>query len=330
MILAACALLLAPAVAAPAHEDRPAYLEIRETTPGEYQVLWKVPRAGGLAGRLVPLLPEEWLRTSPTATYPTRDAILQRWSLQIPDGPAGAELVECSAWRGAGTTSSSTCAGSTGRSGPPACMPAAPPRRCRPTRPAGPPPAPTSCSGWSTSSAASTTCCSCSRCCSWSTAACAWCRRSPAFTVAHSITLGGASLGYLALPSAPVEAVIALSIVFLAGELLRPAEPPSMGRRHPWLVAFAFGLLHGFGFAGALAETGLPHGQVPLALLNFNLGVEAGQLLFVAAALVVLALSRRVLSGDAPLLRLGQRLPAYGIGSIAAFWTVERVVGFWA
>jgi len=105
-----------------------------------------------------------------------------------------------------------------------------------------------------------------------------------AFTLAHSVTLAGASLGYFSLPQKPVEATIALSIAFVASELVnqRPGER-RLSESYPWVVAFAFGLLHGFGFAGALKETGLPQTDVPVALLTFNLGVEAGQLLFVAS-----------------------------------------------
>ena len=111
-----------------------------------------------------------------------------------------------------------------------------------------------------------------------------------AFTVAHSITLAGASLGYFSLPQKPVEAAIALSIAFVASELVRmkPGER-RLSEAYPWVVAFAFGLLHGFGFAGALKETGLPQTDVPLALLTFNLGVEAGQLLFVAGVVIVVS-----------------------------------------
>ena len=107
-----------------------------------------------------------------------------------------------------------------------------------------------------------------------------------AFTVAHSITLGLATLGIVHMPSRPVEAVIALSIVFVAAEIVQARRGRSgLAAQMPWIVAFIFGLLHGFGFAGALSEVGLPEGHIPVALLFFNLGVEAGQLLFVAAVL---------------------------------------------
>ena len=106
-----------------------------------------------------------------------------------------------------------------------------------------------------------------------------------AFTLAHSITLAAATLGFIHVPTAPVEATIALSIVFLAGELARgEGGRGAATRSYPWLIAFSFGLLHGLGFAGALAEVGLPQGEIPLALFAFNVGVELGQLAFVARA----------------------------------------------
>jgi len=151
-----------------------------------------------------------------------------------------------------------------------------------------------------------------------------------AFTVAHSITLGAATLGYVSVPSAPVEATIALSILFLATELARSFAAGSPEARHatlayrfPWIVAFTFGLLHGFGFAGALSEVGLPSDAIPLALLFFNVGVEIGQLAFVAVVLglgKVLGALRLELPATAP------RLTAYVIGSVSAFWVLERTV----
>ena len=144
-----------------------------------------------------------------------------------------------------------------------------------------------------------------------------------AFTLAHSITLAAATLGFIHVPTAPVEATIALSIVFLASELVRgEAGRGAVTRSYPWLVAFSFGLLHGLGFAGALAEVGLPQGEIPLALFAFNVGVELGQLAFVTAVLTLARLVRLV-----PL-----RLPAWGpgaagyaIGSVAAFWVFARL-----
>jgi hypothetical protein len=153
-----------------------------------------------------------------------------------------------------------------------------------------------------------------------------------AFTVAHSLSLGAASLGLIVVPAPPVEAIVALSIAFLAAELLHPpGAEKRLTERYPWAVAFAFGLLHGLGFARALLEVGLPQGDVPLALLAFNLGVEAGQILFIAVVLALGAAlarlypaARAALAPGAP----GLRAVAYGVGTLAAFWVVERVAGF--
>jgi hydrogenase/urease accessory protein HupE len=144
-----------------------------------------------------------------------------------------------------------------------------------------------------------------------------------AFTVAHSLTLALATLGFVHVPPAPVEATIALSIVFLARELVRVGRGEAgLTARFPWIVAFTFGLLHGFGFAGALSEVGLPAHDIPLALLLFNLGVEAGQLLFVAALLALRAVVNRFAHR---LPRFAGGVPAYGIGAAAGFWLIERL-----
>jgi hydrogenase/urease accessory protein HupE len=151
-------------------------------------------------------------------------------------------------------------------------------------------------------------------------------RTVTAFTVAHSVTLSLGALEVLRLLAAAVEAVIALSILFLALELVRPRGlPPSVAGRHPWAVAFAFGLLHGFGFAGALADVGLPSGEIPLALLSFNVGVEIGQLCFVLAVIAARALLERQPRLAAAL----PRAPAYAIGALARFWCLERLTSFW-
>jgi len=144
-----------------------------------------------------------------------------------------------------------------------------------------------------------------------------------AFTVAHSVTLAAATLGWMNVAGPPVEAVIALSIVFVAAEIVHgKGGREGLAARAPWIVAFSFGLLHGFGFAGALSEVGLPGNAIPLALLFFNVGVEVGQLLFVAAVLVFLAIARRPLA-SAP--RWVTVAPAYAIGTVAMFWTLQRV-----
>jgi hydrogenase/urease accessory protein HupE len=147
-----------------------------------------------------------------------------------------------------------------------------------------------------------------------------------AFTLAHSITLALATLGYVQMPSRPVEAVIALSIVFVAVEIVHARQGrEGLAARAPWIVAFTFGLLHGLGFAGALNEVGLPQGHIPTALLFFNVGVEIGQLMFVAAVSALVALLRwsrlRLPHGI-------ELVPPYAIGSVAMFWVIQRVAVF--
>ena len=147
-----------------------------------------------------------------------------------------------------------------------------------------------------------------------------------AFTVAHSITLAAATLGVVQVPQAPVEAAIALSIVFVAAELVHGLQGrPGLTARAPWVVAFAFGLLHGLGFAGALAEVGLPGRAIPLALLFFNIGVEIGQLAFVVVVWTVLATLDR---SRRPRPAWARAIPPYAIGGVAMFWVIERVLDF--
>jgi len=157
-----------------------------------------------------------------------------------------------------------------------------------------------------------------------------------AFTIAHSLTLAAATFGWVQVPQAPVEAVIALSIMFVAVEILhRHQGRTGIATRKPWIVAFVFGLLHGLGFAGALRQVGLPDDAIPLALAFFNVGVEAGQLLFVAAVFLLFRLvnqlmgrrgataERSYLSGAAV-----TRPTSYVIGTLAAFWLIQRTYGF--
>jgi len=148
-----------------------------------------------------------------------------------------------------------------------------------------------------------------------------------AFTVAHSLTLAGATLGLVYVPQQPVEAIIALSILFLAMEIVHGKRGrPGAAARWPWLVAFIFGLLHGFGFAGALAEVGLPQQAIPLALVFFNVGVELGQLLFIAIVLLLGWLLSRL--RQQKLLDKAEIAVLYSIGGIASFWFFERISAF--
>ena len=153
------------------------------------------------------------------------------------------------------------------------------------------------------------------------------------FTVAHSLSLAAATLGWIVVPAPPVEAIIALSIMFVAAELARPAAAGlRLTERFPWVVCFAFGLLHGLGFARALLDIGLPEGEVPMAMFAFNVGVEIGQILFILAVLAAVPLLRRLrpalMTAVVTRGRPGHALLGYAIGSVAALWFVSRVAAF--
>ena len=151
-----------------------------------------------------------------------------------------------------------------------------------------------------------------------------------AFTIAHSLTLVGATLGFVNMPGPPIEAVIALSIMFVASEIMHSRRGnPGLTERSPWVVAFTFGLLHGFGFAGALAQIGLPQSSIPMALLFFNVGVEIGQLFFIASVFTILALGRLCMRRiNLPRPAWAWAVPPYAIGGIAAFWVIQRIAAF--
>ena len=147
-----------------------------------------------------------------------------------------------------------------------------------------------------------------------------------AFTLSHTVTLTLATLGFVHVPPAPVEAVIALSILFVAYEVLRKHEKPNgIAQRKPWLVAFTFGLLHGLGFAGGLSAAGLPAGHIPLALAFFSAGVEVGHFSFVATAVLSIAAARKWLD---TLPVWSWRVPPYAIGSMASYWLIARLAAF--
>ncbi len=142
------------------------------------------------------------------------------------------------------------------------------------------------------------------------------------FTVAHSITLAIATLGFASIPLPPLNAAVALSILFLGPEIVRSWRgETSLTIQYPWIVAFMFGLLHGFGFASGLSTTGMPSAELPSALLFFNVGVELGQLTFVFLVLWLIR-SFRILEIHWP--RWAQRIPGYAVGSLGAFWTIQR------
>jgi hypothetical protein len=323
-LFAALVVVLAALPAARAHETRPIYLEIKETDPGRYSVLWRTPV---LAGRRLPVaikLPENVRNLKEPAVQELTDSLLERrWIDAGPGGLAGKRveftglqltitdvLVRIERFDGTRST-----------------------EIVRPSRP------------WIEIAAPRG---------ALATAGVFLSQgiehillgvdhllfvlgllaivRTPwmlvktitAFTVAHSITLAIATLGYVHVPAAPLNAAIALSILFLGPEIVRAWRGgTSFTIRHPWVVAFAFGLLHGFGFASGLAAIGLPQTDIPLALLMFNVGVEIGQLAFVATILLLVR-AFRVLEVHWP--RSLGLAPAYVVGSLGAFWTIQRVV----
>ena len=317
-------LLLLP-VPAGAHELRPAYLELREGDAGSFHVSWKTPMRGERRLALSPEFSGEVEASSPIVTRASGGAAVQSWSARAVEPLRGQTL------RIAGLEATMTDAlvriefadGAEWT------------RRLTPREPAAVIPEQTS------------------------RAAVAGVylglgvehillgvdhllfvlalllvtRGGPkligavtAFTAAHSLTLGLATLGFVHVPAPPIEAIIAASIVLVAAEIVRSrGGHDGLTARAPWVVAFAFGLLHGFGFAGALGEIGLPEGRIPAALLFFNLGVEAGQLAFLAAVLVAAVAVRR-LAGAPP--RWMELVPPYAIGILATFWVIQRVAAF--
>ncbi|MBW2244338.1 MAG: HupE/UreJ family protein [Deltaproteobacteria bacterium] len=318
-------LCLVCASAAGAHEVRPGYLEIRETDPGVYQLSWKVPAKGDRRLAMAVRLPEGCVEDQREARL-AAGAHVTRWRATCTEGLVGARITI----DGLETTRTDVLARVELLGGPEQVerlLPEAPSFIVR---------------GES----------------HWTEVARTYgalgiehillgfdhllfvlgllilvggLRRLvatiTAFTVAHSITLAAASLDWIHVAQTPVEACIALSIMFVGAEILRVhAGGGGLAARKPWLVAFGFGLLHGLGFAGALQEIGLPSGSIPLALAAFNVGVELGQLAFVGAALAVGALIGLGLARFRPALERGA---AYAIGSLAAFWLIDRVVGFW-
>ncbi|MBX5000048.1 HupE/UreJ family protein [Rhizobium lentis] len=310
------------AVSAVAHEIRPAYLDLRETARDGFAVVWKVPAQGNMRLSLDAVLPKPCIEKAERERSIGSSAYLERWTVTCTGGLKGGQIT-IEGLRSTMTEALVRIEYQSGDTEVVRVMPDAPSfivagakssldvvrtyfvlgvdhilsgldhllfvlalmlliRDCRKLV-----------------------------------------KTITAFTVAHSITLAGASLGYFSLPQKPVEATIALSIAFVASELVRmkPGER-RLSESYPWIVAFAFGLLHGFGFAGALKEIGLPQSDVPLSLLTFNLGVEAGQLIFVAAALVVLRAAGTLSTiKPAPARQFG----AYMIGTAAMLWLISRI-----
>lgn len=321
-VLAVLLVSLAPDVAA-AHEVRPGFLELREQSDGSYSMLWKQPSGGEIEIRIAPVFPEGCRLATRDRQQVTPGALISRGTLVCKDGLAGKSI----AIAGLETTITDVLVRVHHADGR---------LESHVLRPAS-----TSVTLGGVTSKGQL---------AWNyfglgiehillgvdhllfvlglllIVADRWTlvRTITAFTVAHSITLGVATLGYVSAPTLPLNVAIALSILFLGPEMVRAWRgETSFTIENPWVVAFAFGLLHGFGFASGLSTTGLPQSEIPFALLMFNLGVEAGQLAFV---LLVLLLERsfRVLQIHWP--RFAQLLPAYTVGGLGAYWTLQRVL----
>ncbi len=319
-------LLLLTAFGANAHEVRPAYLELRQTAPDSYDVLWKVPAAGdNLRLGIYVRFPGDIKELSEPRGFFSDNAYIERWRIQHAGGLDG-QIIHIDGLAATKIDVLARIERVDGVTQTARLLPDAPSFIVEATP-----------SGWNVSATylilgiehillgidhllfvlALVLLVK------------GWKRlvgTITAFTVAHSITLAAATLGFVHVPGPPVEACIALSIVFVAAEIIRSRQgKPGLTERAPWVVAFAFGLLHGLGFAGALAEVGLPQQAIPLALLLFNVGVELGQLLFIGAVLAIGA-GVRLVSVRAP--KWSWRVVPYTVGSIAVFWVIERVAGF--
>jgi hydrogenase/urease accessory protein HupE len=315
------ALLMAAAQVAYAHEVRPGYLELRQTSDESYAVLWKVPAVGEMRLSIHPRFPDN-CQSAEVSSYRAADSYTERFSLACPGGLNGQTIkidgiaatmtdVLVRIERADGSTQVARLTQSV-----PALLVEASPNKWQVARvysvlgvehiltgvdhllfvlaliiiTRG---------GWKLVQTVT------------------------AFTVSHSITLTAATLGYVHVPQKPVEAVIALSIVFVAGEILHGRQGRvGIAARWPWLVALTFGLLHGLGFAGGLSDAGLPPAHIPLALLFFSLGVEAGHFLFIGAVLALIALLLQPKLAFPQWLRL---VPPYAIGAVAAYWVIARV-----
>ena len=333
-------LMLSYAVPAIAHEMRPGYLELTETAEHRFSVTWKVPMKGDAVMRLSPELPAHCTEQSPPSRRMIQAAMLKQWSVICPGGISPG-VIHIDGLRKTLTdvlVRIEYLGGTT-----------------QTTRLTGLQP------GFTVSGEPS----SYEVVLTYLTLGIehillgidhllfvlallflvrSWPRligTVTSFTLAHSLTLAAAALNWVQVPQAPVEAVIALSIMFVAIEVLHARKGRiGLAARMPWVVAFIFGLLHGFGFAGALNEIGLPENAIPLALAFFNIGVEIGQLLFIAAFFIFMWLVSKLLhkrfatdTSLSPTWAATARLSfpvAYVIGSLAAYWLIERTVSFWA
>jgi hypothetical protein len=313
-----------------AHEVRPAYLEMKETAPGQFSVLWRTPVLAGLRLPVGLKLPADVRNLKEPVLQELSDSLVERrWIDAGPHGLAGRRIE----FPGLQLTITDTLIRFEmldGTKGAAIVHPAQP---------------------WFEMAVAASR---------WAVAGAylvlgvehiwggidhllfvlallllvkGWRRvvaTITAFTAAHSITLAAATLGFVHVPQPPIEAAIALSIAFVAAEIVHGRlGQPGLTARWPWVISFTFGLLHGFGFASALSQVGLPQQAIPVALLFFNVGVEVGQLLFIAAVLALVALGRSLegrFAVSPP--AWAWRVPPYAIGSVAMFWVIQRIAAF--
>jgi hypothetical protein len=315
-------LLVAPV--ASAHEIRPALLDITETPQGVFQVVWKVPTRGDRALALTPTFPADWVLHGSPSERKVPGAWIQYANYRVETGSAVGATIAVDGLSAMQTDVLLRVELADGTAHSAILRPSAPSYRIpafeSKTEIAG--------SYWRmgishilggidhllflfalmliVSGFGKLL------------------KTVTAFTLAHSVTLALATLGFVNVPPAPTEAVISLSILFLAAEIVRKQQGEvGLTERRPWLVALAFGLFHGLGFAGALSQVGVPAHEVPLALLMFNVGVETGQIAFVVVVVALLAALRQL---PLSLPQGAWRLAPYSIGSLAAFWTLQRLV----
>jgi len=321
-LLLAGLILVAGVQLAVAHELRPGFLELRETGQNTYNFLWKKPSGGEVEINIAPIIPQECRLTTPGRQQVTPGAVVVRGTLRCRDGIDGKTLT-IDGLESTITDVIIRVHHADGR------------LESHLLKPVNP----------SVTLGARTT--------SWQRSgaylrlgiehillgvdhllfvlglllivADRWMllKTITSFTVAHSITLAIATLGYASAPVPPLNAAIALSILFLGPEIVRRWRgQTSFTIRHPWVVAFVFGLLHGFGFASGLTTMGLPQAEIPLALLLFNVGVEIGQIFFVG---MIVALERAFHTLEIRWPRLIEALPGYTVGSLGAYWTIQRI-----
>lgn len=326
-VLVALLALLAFAGPARAHESRPAYLEINETAPARYAVLWRAPVLSGARLPVVPVLPADAQDVVAPAVHHLGDSTVERRIVDLPGGLAGRRIE----FAGLPLTLTDVLVRVQLLGAPQTTT------LVRPSQPwleVAAREGPFAIAGAYLAHGVEHILLGYDhllfvlalvlivpnlRVLFWTITS---------FTLAHSITLALATLGVVHVPGPPVEATIALSILLLACEIERIRRgQTSLTQRWPWLVAFTFGLLHGFGFAGALSEIGLPPGDIPLALFAFNIGVELGQLAFIAVVLALRAAARR-LPLPATVMRQLQPVLSFAIGTLAAFWLLERFAAF--